>query len=403
LLLIVSSLVCAGQSALDLYRKADAANTSKDYKAAALSYAQGIRLEGEAAGIFRYRNAAAAFAQAGMADSAFYYLHLMTTSSKTNRAAAKNVENSFEFDELHADKRWAKLMTNIWKQAEYNGYAQEEFIYGRKDGVALTLFQIKPKVKPNGKAIIYVVSGGWISAYNGVEVNTFLMEQHLKKGYTVFAVVHGSGPRYAIPDAVSDVKRAVRYVRYHAGKFGIDGNKLGITGFSAGGHLSLLIALSNDSVNIRALDPVDRVSAKVQAAAVLFPPTDLLNWGGPGLNMVNAKELVKQRGSYGAIDFRVWNEKYRIYEEVADTAARSKIGKEVSPIYHVSADDPAVFIIHGDADATVPLQQSQSLITKLNEAGIKNKLLIKKGGRHTPDDMMPEYNEFVNWFDEHLN
>lgn len=402
LLLILMDLTGTSQTATDLYRKAETAYTAKDFKTAALSFTEALREEGDAAAIFRYRSAAAAFAQAGMIDSAFYYLTFISKSTKTNRVIAANIENGFEFNSLQNDKRWKSTLTSIIKKAESNGYQQEEFIYGRKDGIALTLIQIKPKVKANGKAVIFVSSGGWFSGYNGIEVNTYYTDQYLEKGYTVFNVVHGSTPRYAVPDAVNDIKRAVRYIRYHASKFGIDGNKIGISGASAGGHLSLMIATSDESVQANSTDPVERVSARVQAVAVLFPPTDVLNWGGPGLNMVNAKEIVKARGSYGAIDFRVWNDKYKIYEEVVDTAARSKIGRDISPINFVSADDPPVFIIHGDADATVPLQQSKSFVARLNEAGIKNKFVIKKGGRHVPDDMQPEYKEFVNWFDEWL-
>jgi acetyl esterase/lipase len=214
--------------------------------------------------------------------------------------------------------------------------------------------------------------------------------------------MHGSQPRYAIPDAVSDIKRAVRYIRYNAGKFGIDPAHIGITGTSAGGHLSLLVATADDKINLTAPDPVDRVSSRVQAIAVLFPPTDLLNWGGPGMNMVNAKELLKAGKAWGAVDFRIWNEKYALYEEVADTAARSKIGWEISPINFVSADDPPVFIIHGDADQTVPLQQSQAIIAKFKEAGVPSNFIIKKGGRHNGDDMKPEWLGFVDWFDKYL-
>jgi acetyl esterase/lipase len=402
--LLFSFLVLNGtaQSAADMYKKAETAYTAKDFKTAAISFADALRTEGDAAAIFRYRSAAAAFAQADMLDSAFHYLNLISKSNKTNRVVANNIENGYEFNSLQTDKRWKIITAAILKKAESNGYVQEEFIYGRKDGIALTLFQLKPKVKANGKAIIFVSSGGWFSGYNGIEVNTYLTEQYLQKGYTVFNVVHGSVPRYAVPDAVSDIKRAVRYIRYNAAKFGIDGNKIGITGASAGGHLSLMIATSDESVQPNSTDPVERVSARVQAVAVLFPPTDVLNWGGPGLNMVNAKEIVKARGSYGAIDFRVWNDKFKIYEEVVDTAARSKIGYAVSPINFVSKDDPPVFILHGDADATVPLQQSKTFVAKLDEAGVKNKFIIKKGGRHVPDDMLPEYKDFVSWFDEWL-
>ena len=405
-LMLCAFLFCFGevmaQTPADLYRKGDAFLKEQDYKKAAQAYAEGIRAEGATASIVRYRTVAASWAQAGVADSAFYFLDQIATSAQTNKTIARMIEYGAEFTSLHTDKRWKKMLSNIQAAADTNGYVQEEFIYGRKDGVALTLIQIKPKVKPNGKAIIFVVSGNWVSSYNGIEMSTTTVNSFLTKGYTVFAAVHGSNPRYAIPDAISDIKRAVRYVRYHAKKFNIDPHHIGITGISAGGHLSLVVATAEDSMNPLSIDPVDRVSSRVQAVAVLFPPTDLLNWGGAGFNMVNAKELVKARGIYGAIDFREWNEQFRIYEEVADTSTRNKIGMAISPVNFVSSDDPPVFIIHGDADATVPLQQAQIFIAKLNEAGVKNKFIVKKNGRHVFTDMLPEHNQFADWFDEHL-
>jgi acetyl esterase/lipase len=399
---IMCTMNAAAQSAADLYKKADAANAAKDYKTAALAYAQGVRTEGNSALVFRYRNAAAAFAQAGMADSAFYYLKLIATSSKADKTDAAIIENGSEFSELKKDQRWITTLAAIKKKANNNGYIQQEFIYGRKDGMALTLIQIKPKVKPNGRGIICVISGGFYSNYNGIEVNTTLLEQFLSKGYNVFTVVHSSTPKYTIPDAINDLKRAVRYLRYNALKFGIDPNRIGITGSSSGGHLSLAVATADDNTNSNATDPVDRVSSRVQAASVLYPPTDLLNWGAPGLNMINAKEIVKSKGVYSAIDFRALNEQFRIYEEVADTAARNRIGREICPLYHVTKDDPPVFIIHGDKDATVPLQQSQIIVERFKEAGVKNKFIIIKGADHNVMEMLQEYNMFVQWFDEHL-
>ena len=390
------------QQAADFYKQGDSLYKAKNYNYAAIAFADGIRVEGPTASTGRYRSSAAAWALAGKADSAFHYLRLISGSDKTNKVLARNIEYGEDFISLNKDKRWQPLVDQINKQAEMNGYPQEEFIYGRKDGVGLTLVYIKPKVKSNGKAIIYVVSGSWFSNYNGIEVSTTALEQYLVKGYKVFAVMHGSQPRYAIPDAVNDIKRAVRYIRYNAGKFGIDPNRIGITGYSAGGHLSLLIATADDKINPTAPDPIDRTSSRVQAAAVLFPPTDLLNWGGPGLNLVNAKAIMKERKIWGALDFKIWNDQFALYDEITDTASRNKIGREISPLNFVSTDDPPVFIIHGDADPTVPIQQSRSIIARFNEAGVPNRFIIKKGGKHNGDDMKPEWQEFVDWFDKYL-
>ena len=390
------------QNAIKFYKAGDSLYKVKDFKNAAVAYADGIREEGKAAAINRHLLLTSYWSLANEADSAFYYLQAIAESEKINRVHVSNLENEANFIAVKNDKRWPPVFNKIKQQAEKNGYLQEEFIYGRKDGIGLTVVVIKPKIKPNGKAIISVQSGSWVSGYNGIEINTTYMEQYLKKGYTLFAVMHGSQPRYAIPDAISDLKRAVRYIRYNAGKFGIDPDHIGITGGSAGGHLALAVATADEKINTAAADPVDRVSSRVQAVAILFPPTDFLNWGGPGFNFVNAKEMLKSRGAWGAVDFRIFNEKSRLYEEVTDTAVRSRIGMDISPMNFVSPDDPPVFIMHGDADPTVPLQQSKNIIARFNETGVPNRFIIKKGGKHTGDDMMPEWLEFADWFDKYL-
>lgn len=402
LCVLLSAHSLVAQNATNLYKKGDSLYKAKDYKNAAIAYAAGIREEGKAANINRYWGLASRWALAGETDSAFHYLHVITESDKVNRVHAKGIENDVDLMPVKNDKRWQPAIKKIQKQAEMNGYVQEEFIYGRKDGMGLTLVQIKPKVKSNGKAIIYVVSGSWNSFYNGIEISTAALEQYFVKGYSIFAVIHGSQPRYAAPDAVNDLKRAVRYIRYNAGKFGIDPDHIGIIGYSSGGHLSLLVATADDKINAVANDPVDRVSSRVQAVAVLFPPTDFMNWGSRGISLINAKEILKINKVWGSVNYTTWNETYRLYEEVTDTSARNKIAKENSPLYSVSPDDPPVFIIHGDADFTVPLQQSQNIIARFNEAGVPNRFVIKKGGKHNADDMKPEWLEFVDWFDKYL-
>lgn len=408
---LLATKFSVAQNAASFYKTGDSLFKIKDYKNAAVVYSAGIREEGKTATMNRYWVLASRWTLAGETDSAFQSLNEVAVSDKTNRVLARSIENDLDLTPLKNDKRWKPLLLKIQQRAEANGYVQEEFVYGRKDGMGLTLVCIKPrptgssgqaKIKANGKAIISLQSGNWFSSYNGIEINTTTTEQYLKKGYTVFTVMHGSQPRYAIPDAVSDIKRAVRYIRYHAAKFNIDPDHIGITGISSGGHLTLLVATADDKINTTAADPVDRVSSRVQAAAVLFPPTDLLNWGGTGFNFVNAKQILTANKIWGAIEFRVYNDKLNLYEEITDTTARSKIGKEISPINFVTADDPPVFILHGDADPTVPLQQSQSIIAKFNEASVPNRFVIKKGGKHNPFDMNPEWQEFVDWFDKYL-
>src|SRR5688572_1499358 len=402
LLCILPAFFSIAQNANQFYRKADSLYNMKDFKSAAIAYNEGIKLQGTNAPFNRYLSAASSWTLSGVPDSAFYLLDIISKNEKLTQSDYTNLENAKDLASLQSDKRWKPLLAIVQKQAKANTYPQDELVYGRKDGMGLLMTQLKPKVRSNGKAIISVMAGSWFSNFSMVERSVYYMRQYLDKGYNVFMVVLGSQPRYAIPDEIDDLKRAVRYIRYNAKQLGIDPDHIGIEGGSAGGHLSLAIATADEKINTTASDPVDRVSSRVQAAAVLFPPTDFFNWGFPGAAMVNVRGPQIQARVYGAFDFKVLNNTTAIYEPVTDTAARNKIGKEISPIYAVSSDDPPIFIIHGDADMVVPLQQSQTFVAKLKEAGVTNNFIIKKGGRHNPDDMKPELNQFVDWFDKYL-
>ncbi len=279
-------------------------------------------------------------------------------------------------------------------------FTANEIIYGRKDGMALTMVMLVPKHSRNGKGIINVVSGNWKSTYDRIPATIKKVQPYLQKGYTIFAVMHGSQPRYTIPDEIADIKRAIKFIRYNSKNYHIDGNNLGITGNSSGGHLSLMAGLSDDKIDTTSKDPVDRVSGRVQAIAVFYPPTDFLNWGQQNVNL--SKAGLTLAGVVSAFDFKEWNDTTKTYKVITDTTKILQIVKQTSPIYAVSANDPPVLIIHGDADKTVPLQQSEMLIKKLKEANVKNEFVIKKGGGHGWVNMDVEEKQFVNWFDKYL-
>ena len=96
-------------------------------------------------------------------------------------------------------------------------------VYGHKDGLALT-FDVHRPAQPNGAGVIAIVSGGWQSS---VEMSRLIVDGYLspllnEKGFTVFAVRHGSSPRYPMSAIVADMRRAVRFIRQHAGEYGVD-------------------------------------------------------------------------------------------------------------------------------------------------------------------------------------
>ena len=281
-------------------------------------------------------------------------------------------------------------------------YTKSEIIYGRKDGMALTMVALKPKQNANGKAIISVLSGNWVSSEKMMGWFPERSGMYVDAGYTVFGVMVGCQPRYPIPDQVKDLKRAVRFIRYNAKDYGLDANHIGITGSSSGGHLSLMIAVTDDIPDPKSSDPIDKVSSRVQAAAVFYPPTDFINYGGVNTNgNINEAGLVLARVA-GAFDFKVWNDTTGTLVSITDIKKRWAIAKEISPINAVSSDDPPVLIIHGNKDPLVPMQQSESIIAKFREAAVPCNLIIRDGGGHGWRNREVEEKNFVDWFDKYL-
>src|SRR5262249_28660065 len=94
---------------------------------------------------------------------------------------------------------------------------KQDVIYGRKFGTALTMDVFTPRRDANGAAVVLAVSGGWFSSHDAIGAGLFkpFTGELLRRGYTVFAVVHGSQPRFTIPEALEDMHRAVRYIRHH--------------------------------------------------------------------------------------------------------------------------------------------------------------------------------------------
>jgi acetyl esterase/lipase len=254
-----------------------------------------------------------------------------------------------------------------------------------------------PKEGANGLGVIWVVSGGWFSAHEAV--NPAIFAPLLKRGYTVFAVVHGSQPKYTIPEILSDMNRATRYIRYHAKDYKIDPERLGISGGSAGGHLSLMQGLAGDEGNKTAKDPVDQTSSRVGAVACFFPPTDFLNYGEEGNNAIGRGILAPFRA---AMDFHEFNKDTHAFERITDEDRIAELGRSISPITFASSDDPPTLIIHGDADKLVPIQQAEILVAKLKDAGVPAKLVVKTGAGHGWANLPKDVETLADWFDEHL-
>jgi acetyl esterase/lipase len=248
-----------------------------------------------------------------------------------------------------------------------------DVVYGHKHGMALTFDVYKPKQQANGTGILFIVSGGWYSRWRPPEESIDWFRPMLDKGFTVFAVRHGSSPKYAIPEIIEDVRRSVRFIRLRARDFGVDPERLGVAGASAGGHLALMLGTASDNGDPNAKDEVLRINDRVAAVVAYFPPTDLRAW-------------VNKVPDYPALNF-----------EEAKAA-------DCSPLLHVTEDDPPTLLIHGDSDKLVPIDHSEKILAEFKKHNVTSELLVIKGAGHgfKGEDGKRASEAMVAWFEKHL-
>ncbi len=258
-----------------------------------------------------------------------------------------------------------------------------DVVYGHKDGMALTFDVLKPKTKANGAAVLYMVSGGWVSPYSPPEQTAARFQDLLDKGFTVIAVRHGSSPKYLIPDIVADVRRAVRFIRFNAKRWGIDANRLGVFGGSAGGHLSLVLGTASDSGDPNATEDFLKESDRVASVVAYFPPVDLRPIAR-GLNPTPSADGKPFR--FPALNFE------------------KEKAPDFSPIVHVSSDDPPTLLIHGDKDDLVPISNSKIIYEAFQKNNVKTEFITIPGAGHgfRGEDAKRASAAMVAWFEATL-
>ena len=257
-----------------------------------------------------------------------------------------------------------------------------DVVYGHKDGMALTFDIFKPKTHTNGAAIIFMVSGGWISNYVPPDQALPRYQELLDAGFTVITLRHGGSPKYLIPEIVADVRRGVRFIRYNARRWGIDPNRLGVYGWSAGGHLSLMIGLASDNGDPAAKEDFMKEGDRVAAVVAYFPPVDLRQLAR-GLNPPPSGTVLDR---FPALNFEK--------EKAAD----------FSPIVFVTPDDPPTLLIHGDKDQLVNISNSQIMFDALKKNNVKTDFITIPGADHgfRGEDAKRAMAATVSWFEQTL-
>ncbi len=255
-----------------------------------------------------------------------------------------------------------------------------DVVYGHKLGLAMTCDVFTPAENPNGAAVLFMVSGGWYSSWTPPEQAQYRFRPLTDKGFTVFAVRHGSSPKFSIAEAVADVRRSVRFIRSNAEDFGIDPKRIGVFGLSAGGHLSLMLGTASDEGNSDANDPIDRVSSRVDAVVAYVAPSDLR------VMAQDAPERLSAYDRFPALQINVQQ------------------AESVSPLVYVTSDDAPTLLLAGAADELVPIEHSRNILAAFEKANVASELIEfnDAGHRFHGEDAQQASEAMVAWFVTHL-
>jgi len=258
----------------------------------------------------------------------------------------------------------------------------KDIVYGEGSGRPLKMHLLLPwnqagKLMP---AVIWVHGGGWEAGNKeeGLYRSALLCE----RGYVCASIEYRLSQEAVFPAQIEDCKCAVRFIRANAKSFGVDPERIGVWGASAGGHL---VALLGTSAGVKELEGSGGnlyVSSSVQAVCDWCGPTDFFRWDIPEANRPAIESAVRKL--FGGTP-----------EEKRELAILA------NPVTHIRKNAPPFFIIHGDMDDLVPLSHSILLHEALQKAGVESELMIMKGAGHGFDESVI-LQKIFNFFDKHL-
>lgn len=251
--------------------------------------------------------------------------------------------------------------------------------YGQVGDVKLHLDIARPeKLDKPAPCIVIIHGGGWRGG-NRMAHRPQIVE-FAKRGYVSATIGYRLIP-HRFPAAVEDVKCAVRYLRAHAKQYNLDPNRIGAIGFSAGGHLSMMLGVMGKDDGLEGEGGWKDQSSQVQCVVSYFGPTNL----GASDIPVQVQGLVN--------DF------------LGSTAEENaEVRKTASPLTYVSQGDAPLLIFQGTKDPLVPHSQALAMIDSLTKHEIPSRIEILVGAQHGwgGKEIIRTANAGFQWFDEHL-
>lgn len=265
-------------------------------------------------------------------------------------------------------------------QVLQNAIVTKDLEYANFAGKPLLLDLYRPKNAAGPlPVVVWVHGGGWKQGSKNRCPATWLTEH----GFAVASINYRLTDEAQWPAQINDCRAAVRWLRQHSEKYGLDGDHIAAWGGSAGGHLVALMGTLSPPAD-------EKISSRVQAVCDWYGPADLLTMPPNTLgNGRTAADLAKSNGA------KLLGGTVKDHPELA---------RQASALQQVSEDDPPFLIMHGEKDPAVPLSQSQRLHEKLKSAGAASTLSIIAGAGHGGKEFQtpPVKAEILKFFQQHL-
>jgi acetyl esterase/lipase len=230
--------------------------------------------------------------------------------------------------------------------------------YAKVHDTELKLDVMMPRGNEGPYPAVMVIHGGAWRAGNKRDCR-FIMPDFVKRGYVAISPQYRFCPKETFPAQVQDVKAAVRFVKIHAKDYKIDPERIGAIGFSAGGHLALMLGLTSPADGLEGEASAGGPDSRVKAVVNYFGPTDLAAKDIPEFS----KPLVK--------DFLG-----------GTPAEKPEAATKASPLTYVSKDDAPVLTFQGTKDPLVPHTQATKLADAMSAAGVAGRVELLIGAQH---------------------
>ena len=267
-------------------------------------------------------------------------------------------------------------------------HAETNIVYGEVAGKVLSLDAFLPQSAPApAPAIVEIHGGWWFGGGKAARLEQVGGWQWFKRhGLAVFSIDYRLGRDGGFPENIRDCRNAIRFIRKNAARFHIDPDRMDVTGGSAGGHLSLMVAMVPEDFADGGPTPgLEGVSAHVSGSFSFIPPTDFVRFWNQGPNDLetNADGMMTFRPADNKIPYDSRPRLRVLFHGVTpDTDEDRALYMKMCPLGHVRKDVPPLLICDGEKDPIVPGLHGKALYERLQAAGANVTYWMTPNGGH---------------------